>query len=125
MNSENESALQREKFIKMTEYPVERLICRLAVPTVISMMITSIYNMSDTYFVGKLENVSATGAVGVVFPLMTIIQAVGFFFGHGSGNYMSRSLGSTISTHPKEWLPWDSFPPCCVALCLPVSECSL
>ena len=93
MNSENESALQREKFIKMTEYPVERLICRLAVPTVISMMITSIYNMSDTYFVGKLENVSATGAVGVVFPLMTIIQAVGFFFGHGSGNYMSRELG--------------------------------
>ena len=76
----------------MTESPVEPLICKMAVPTIISMLITSIYNMADT-FVGRLGT-SATGAVGVVFPLMALIQAVGFFFGQGSGNYISRQLGA-------------------------------
>ncbi|MDO4269578.1 MAG: MATE family efflux transporter [Eubacteriales bacterium] len=85
--------VQSRKFREMTEEPVERLICKMAVPTVISMLITSIYNMADTFFVGKLGT-SATGAVGVVFPLMAVIQAVGFFFGQGSGNYISRQLGA-------------------------------
>ncbi|MBR2320270.1 MAG: MATE family efflux transporter [Clostridia bacterium] len=77
----------------MTTTPVGRLIGRLAVPTVITMLITSIYNMADTYFVGLLDNTSATGAVGVVFSFMAIIQACGFLFGQGSGNYLSRALG--------------------------------
>lgn len=84
---------QRQKFIQMTEAPVEPLICKMAVPTIISMLITSIYNMADTFFVGKLGT-SATGAVGVIFPLMAFIQAIGFFFGQGSGNYISRQLGA-------------------------------
>jgi len=84
---------QAEKFRQMTEDPVNKLIIKLAIPTIISMLITSIYNMADTYFVGKIGT-SATGAVGVIFPLMTIIQAVGFFFGHGAGNYISRQLGA-------------------------------
>lgn len=84
---------QRRKYIQMTESPVEPLICKMAVPTIISMLITSIYNMADTFFVGRLGT-SATGAVGVVFPLMALIQAVGFFFGQGSGNYISRQLGA-------------------------------
>lgn len=83
-----------EKRIRMTTAPVRGLICRLALPTIISMMVTTFYNMADTFFVGKLDNTSATGAVGVVFSLMAIIQAVGFFFGHGSGNYISRTLGN-------------------------------
>lgn len=82
-----------DKYAKMTEEPVERLIMRLAVPTVISMLVSALYNMADTFFVGLLNNTSATGAVGVVFPLMAVIQAVGFTFGQGSGNAMSRSLG--------------------------------
>ncbi len=90
----NESDKQREKRIRMTTEPVERLICRLAIPTIISMLITTFYNMADTFFVGKLDNTSATGAIGVAFPLMAIIQATGFFFGHGSGNYISRMLGA-------------------------------
>ncbi len=85
---------QQEKRIRMLEAPARGLICRLAVPSVISMLVTTFYNMADTFFVGKLDNTSATGAVGVVFSLMAIIQAVGFFFGHGSGNYISRKLGS-------------------------------
>lgn len=88
-----DSDAQRQKFIQMTEAPVEPLICKMAVPTIISMLITSIYNMADTFFVGKLGT-SATGAVGVIFPLMAFIQAIGFFFGQGSGNYISRQLGA-------------------------------
>ena len=84
---------QELKFRKMTEPPVQGLICRLALPCIISMLVTSFYNMADTFFVGMLDNPSATAAVGVVFSLMAIIQAVGFFFGHGSGNYISRELG--------------------------------
>ncbi|MBR1584521.1 MAG: MATE family efflux transporter [Clostridia bacterium] len=82
----------------MTTAPVEKLILKLAVPTMVSMMITSIYNMADTFFVGQIaaggaEATSATAAVGVAFPLMAIIQAFGFMFGHGSGNFISRALG--------------------------------
>lgn len=77
----------------MLEESVERLVCRLAVPTILSMLVTSFYNMADTFFVGKIDTQS-TAAVGVVFSLMAIIQAVGFLFGHGSGNYISRKLGA-------------------------------
>ena len=84
---------QEQKFQEMTTAPVGRLICRLAVPCIISMLITSFYNMADTFFVGMLKSNAATGAVGVVFSMMAIIQATGFFFGHGSGNFISRELG--------------------------------
>ena len=81
-----------EKFQWLTTAPLSGLIGRLAVPTIISMLITSIYNMADTYFVGNLGK-SAQGAVGVVFSLMAIIQAIGFTFGNGAGNMVSRLLG--------------------------------
>lgn len=77
----------------MTEEPVEKLIITLSVPTVISMLVTSFYNLADTFFVRQLESDSMIAAVGIVFPLMAIIQAFGFFFGHGSGNYISRAFG--------------------------------
>ena len=83
---------QEEKYQKMTTEPVQLLVGKLAVPTILSMMVTSFYNMVDTYFVGKI-NTSASGAVGVVFSLMAIIQAFGFMFGHGSGNFLARKLG--------------------------------
>lgn len=81
-----------EKYAQMTGAPVEKLICRLAVPTIISMLITTIYNMADTFFIGKI-NTSASGAVGIAFSVMAVIQAVGFFFGQGAGNNISRALG--------------------------------
>ena len=84
---------QEEKYIQMTTTPIPKLVCSLAVPTIISMLVTSFYNMADTFFVGKLDTQS-TAAVGIVFSVMAIIQAVGFFFGHGSGNFISRKLGS-------------------------------
>ena len=83
---------QEAKFKVMTESPVKPLVCRLAAPTIVSMLVTSFYNMADTFFVGQIGT-TATAAVGVIFPLMSIIQALGFTFGHGSGNYISRKLG--------------------------------
>lgn len=83
---------QEEKYIKMTTEPVPKLVGTLAVPTIISMLVSAFYNMVDTYFVGKI-NTSATAAVGVAFSLMAIIQAFGFLFGHGTGNFMARKLG--------------------------------
>ena len=81
------------KYIRMTTEPVEKLVAQLAVPTIISMLVTSFYNLADTFFVRQLESDSMIAAVGIVFPLMAIIQSFGFFCGHGSGNYISRALG--------------------------------
>nr|WP_296263234.1 MATE family efflux transporter [uncultured Merdimonas sp.] len=92
---------QDEKYIMMTEAPIPGLIGRLAVPTIISMLISSFYNMADTFFVGRIST-SATAAVGVVFPIMAVIQALGFFCGHGSGNSISRKLGSKNPQAAKE-----------------------
>lgn len=86
-------AEKEAKYRRMTETPVGRLIVSLAVPCIVSMMITAFYNMADTFFVGMLHSNSATGAVGVSFSLMALIQATGFFFGQGSGNFISRELG--------------------------------
>ena len=83
---------QMSQYEKMVETPIPPLIVSLAVPTIISMLVTSIYNMADTYFVSQLGT-SAAGAVGIVFSLMAIIQAVGFTLGMGSGSLSSRLLG--------------------------------
>lgn len=82
-----------DKFTRMTTAPIPGLVTRLAVPTMISMLVTAFYNMADTFFVGRIGT-SASAAVGVVFPIMAIIQACAFFFGHGSGNFISRALGA-------------------------------
>ena len=90
MSADDRSAQQ---FRKMTETPIPKLILSLAAPTILSMLITSIYNLADTFFVGQIST-SASGAVGVVSSLMAIIQALGFMLGHGAGSVISRSLGS-------------------------------
>ncbi len=84
---------KNEKLIRMTTQPVKKLVLRLAGPTIASMLISSLYNMADTFFVGRIGTL-ATAGVGLIFPLMTVMQAFGFFFGQGSGNYVSRSLGA-------------------------------
>ena len=82
-----------EKFREMTETPVKSLIVKLAVPTVISNLISTLYNAADTFFVGQIST-SASAAVGVALSMQAVIQAIGFSFGQGSGNNMSRQLGS-------------------------------
>lgn len=88
---------EEKQYKRLTEEPVARLVLELGLPTTISMLITNLYNMVDTWFVSQLGT-SATGAVGVVFGLMAIIQAFGFMFGHGAGSNISRLLGA----HEKE-----------------------
>lgn len=83
---------QEQRYRMMMETPIPRLIPKLAVPTIISMLVTAIYNMADTFFVSRIGT-SASGAVGIIASLMFMIQAIGFTFGMGSGNYISRSLG--------------------------------
>lgn len=94
MNTTTSNAVSSHEaqYIKMTETPIPKLITSLAVPTIISMLITSIYNIADTFFVSKLGT-SATGAVGIVFSLMAVIQAVGFTLGMGAGSLISRLMG--------------------------------
>ena len=87
------SANREEKqYIKMTQTPVSKLVTKLAVPTTISMLVTSIYSLADTFFVSQLST-SASSAVGIVFSLQTIVQAVGFTLGMGSGSLLARRLG--------------------------------
>ena len=84
--------IENQQYKKMTETKIPELIISLAIPTIISMLITSVYNMADTFFVSRL-GASASGAIGIVFSLMAIIQAVGFTLGMGSGSTISRLLG--------------------------------
>ena len=88
------TAMTAEERVRyMTQAPVRRLILEMSAPTVISMLVTSFYNMADTLFVGQLDTQS-TAAVGVAYSAMALLQAISFFFGHGSGNYISRQLGA-------------------------------
>lgn len=81
------------QYDKMTKEPVSRLVVTLGIPTTISMLVTNIYNMVDTMFVGKLGT-SASAAVGIIFGFMSILQAFGFMFGQGAGSIISRKLGN-------------------------------
>ncbi|MBR4491430.1 MAG: MATE family efflux transporter [Bacteroidales bacterium] len=98
MQTDNDIQQRDAKYRMMTEAPVRRLVLKMAVPTVISMMVTAIYNVADAAFVGHLST-EATAAVGISFAYMTFIQAIGFFFGHGSGNFIARALGAKNGAH--------------------------
>lgn len=82
-----------DKYTFLTQAPVHRVIGAMAIPTIISMLLTSMYNLVDTFFVGRI-NTQSTAAVGIVFSVLFFIQAFSFFFGNGSGNYISRQLGA-------------------------------
>ena len=83
----------RDNYTFLTEAPVHKVVFTMAIPTIISMLSTSMYNLADTYFVGSI-NTQSVAAVGISFAMMAVIQAVGFFYGHGAGNYISRKLGA-------------------------------
>lgn len=89
--TQQDDAAQR-KYRQMTQTPVHRLVLSLAWPSIVSNLVTTLYNLADTFFIGKIST-SASGAIGVAFVVMTLIQAAGFYFGQGTGNAMSRYLG--------------------------------
>lgn len=84
------TAERREQILTQ---PIMSLLVRMAIPTMIGMLVMVIYNLTDTFFVGLMDDKSMTAAIGVVFSVMSIIQAIGFWFGYGSGNTMSNRLG--------------------------------
>ena len=100
--------LQNKQYIKMTQTPVWKLIITLGIPTTISMLITNIYNMADTYFVSQIS-VAASGATGIVFSIMAIIQAFGFMYGHGAGSNISRQLGAKKVDEAKSYASTSFF----------------
>jgi Na+-driven multidrug efflux pump len=81
------------QYKRMMETPIPRLIASLSIPTVVSSLITVIYNTADTYFVSQIDK-SASAAVGAVFSIMSVIQALGFGLGVGAGSLISRKLGA-------------------------------
>ena len=101
MTQQDRTAVQ---YHKMTETPIPRLILSLAAPTILSMLITSIYNLADTFFVGRIST-SASGAVGVVSSLMAIIQALGFMLGTAPAPSSAAAWAVRIPTLPPALLP--------------------
>ncbi|MBQ0125597.1 MAG: MATE family efflux transporter [Clostridiales bacterium] len=93
----------QKNYIKMTETPVARLIISLGIPTTVSMLITNIYNLADTYFVGGLGE-SQQGATGILFTLQAIIQAIAFMLGHGSGAFVSKHLAASKQEKADEYV---------------------
>ncbi|WP_341348919.1 MATE family efflux transporter [Fenollaria massiliensis] len=93
MKSKNQIDQKELRRQKILSEPLLPLIVKMSVPTIVGMLIMVIYNLTDTFFVGLLNDKSMTAAIGVVFSFVSIIQAIGFWFGYGSGNIMSKKLG--------------------------------
>ena len=90
-----------EKYERMTTRPVGGLVTRLAIPSIVSMLVSGIYNLADTFFIGQI-NTQSVAALGIVFSYMVLIQSVAIFFGQGSGNYISRALGRRETADAEE-----------------------
>ena len=108
---QSNNAAKEEKRIRMTTQPVEKLICRLAIPTIISMLVTSFYNLADTFFVRHLEQDSMVAAVGVVLPLMNIIQAIGSTTATAPATLSPAPSAARTLTRRTKWPPPASSPP--------------
>lgn len=96
------------QYDKMTKTPLVKLIVSLGIPTTISMLVTSLYNMADTYFVGTLGE-SPQAATGILFTLQAIIQAVAFMLGQGSGTMVSKALADRDKEEASEYVSTGFF----------------
>ncbi len=78
----------------MQDMPVPKAILKLAIPTVLSTIVSLLYNLTDTYFIGLLDDPIQLGAISLAFPVFLVIQAIGNIFGNGAPSYISRCLGA-------------------------------
>lgn len=108
-----------QHYIKMTETPVPKLILNLGIPTTISMLITNIYNMADTYFVGTLGE-SAQAATGVLFTVQAIMQGIAFMLGHGGGTFISRALADKNTKEATKYISSSFFTGGLMGLCITI-----
>lgn len=93
MSGISDEQKREERFLKITTGSIYPLLVKMAIPSMVGMIVATVYNMTDTFWVGKLNDATLTASVGVVFTFVSIIQAIGFWFGYGSGNFVSRMLG--------------------------------
>lgn len=93
---------REERFLQITTGKLYPLLVKMAIPSMVGMLVATVYNMTDTFWVGKLKDATLTASVGVVFTFVSVIQAIGFWFGYGSGNYISRMLGKKESEKAEE-----------------------
>lgn len=93
MNKSYDEIKREEKIRRLTNEPLYPLLVKMAIPSMVGMIVSTVYSMTDTFFVGKLDRVDLTASVGIVFSFVSVIQAIGFWFGYGSGNFISRCLG--------------------------------
>ncbi len=107
---------KNERYIQMTETKIEKLIPKLAIPTIISMLITTLYNMADTYFVSQLADPAASAAVGVIFSLTTVIQTLGLTMGIGASNAISMALGNKEEEMAKRYLSTAFYSMCAMGI---------
>jgi len=103
MNESNLSVSDKH-YIKMTRTPVAKLVVTLGIPTTVSMLITNLYNIADTYFVGTIGDTSPQGAIGVLFTLQSIMQAFAFMLGHGSGTFVAKKLADKDTDKASEYV---------------------
>ena len=92
---------QDAKFVRMTTQPVGGLVTAMAIPSIVSMLVSGIYNLADTFFIGQI-NTPSVAAMGIVYAYMVLIQSLAIFFGQGSGNYISRALGRRETVDAEE-----------------------
>ena len=90
-----------EKYVRMTTLPVGGLVTQMAIPSIVSMLVSGIYNLADTFFIGQI-NTQSVAALGIVYSYMVLIQSMAIFFGQGSGNYISRALGRRETVDAEE-----------------------
>ena len=108
-----------QHYIKMTETPVARLILRLGIPTTVSMLITNIYNMADTYFVGT-QGESAQAATGVLFTVQAVMQGIAFMLGHGGGTFIARHLADKNTKEASKFISTSFFTGGCFGIAIMV-----
>lgn len=110
----------KDKFDKLANAPIKGLITSLAVPTIFTMLVSAIYNMADSYFVGKIDT-SSVASIGIVFSLMSLLQAIGFFMGNGSGVIISTKLGENKKEEAKVYANVSLFTILAVGIILAVA----
>ena len=98
----NDAKKREERIQLITTGKLYPLLVKMAIPSMIGMIVSTVYNLTDTYFVGKLDDATLTASVGIVFSFVSVIQAIGFWFGYGSGNYISRMLGKKENEKAEE-----------------------
>ena len=97
-----DEAKREERILRMTTAKIYPLLIRMAIPSMVGMMVSTVYGMTDTYFVGKLNDATLTASVGVVFTFISIVQAIGFWLGYGAGNHASRMIGNKETEQAEE-----------------------